>query len=305
MEDKYTVDQYKKILKKQGYSESEIEESFKGKPGDSRNGFKTAQTFVNRQFEDSNPGFAAPSDLSKSLNTGDHSRMRKMSNRDVRSEQGKFNFLASNKFGYGQGMKGSIAADRKVHAANFSKLPMIAGENLANSMGFLTPAQLAQSRSGGVLTKALYSSIPLGVAGVTMAQLMNNEDPYDIAATNLSFAAGMVGWNAGKMAGGVLSPKGSVVGRLGTMGSLGAIGFVAGMTAVQTVADTAKDLTSNNSQIAKKAKSIYTRSSMANIPDTQASLTLRQRTLQKLSSYGDNGRGTLLGNEAMIMKNLM
>ena len=319
-----TAAEYKRKLEQAGYSSSDISKAFGSMPDDSLNGKKTVDTFLNNDFRNKY-GKDPSMNLRKGLESDNlvkstfssipiagsvfSSTVSELSARDIHLEQGKFSFLPSNSYGYGQGFKGSVEASRAVHAGNFFKhMPLVSPsswDSLANSFGILTPTQKLQSQNGGRLIKAMNASIPIGVAGFTMHQFMSGADPIDIAATNTSFAMGVTGFRMGKAIGGALSPTGSIAGRAVGMASLGTLGFAAGMIGTQAVFDTVKDMTSNESEIAKTAKKIYTRSSIANTQNSRDSLTLRQRTLNKLSNSGLNDRGTLLGNEAMVMKNLM
>ena len=320
----FTASEYKEKLEKAGYSKADIDKAFGNMPGDSTNGKKTVDAFLNNDFRNKY-GKDPSMNLRKGLESNTlvkstfssvpiagsifSSTVSELAARDIRLDQGKFSFLPSNVQGYGQGFKGSVQASRAVHAGNFFKhMPLVSPSSwdaLANSFGVLTPTQKLQSQNGGRLIKAMNASIPLGVAGFTMHQFVNGADPIDIAATNTSFAMGVTGFRMGKALGGALTPTGSIAGRAIGIASMGTLGFAAGMLGTQAVFDSVKDLTSNESEIAKTAKKIYTRSSIANTQNSRDSLTLRQRTLNKLSNSGLNDRGTLLGNEAMVMKNLM
>lgn len=304
MANKFTSDEYKEMLRAAGFEDSAINSEFGSMPGDSTNSRKTTSNLLERNFISQN-GKAPISNLVKALEDGTYQDMMKMDVKSLKADEGISSFGSNSRYGYGLGMKGSIAASRIEHLKNIRQLPLQAWENSLNTIGIVTHAQKLQAQNGGFLSKAMNMSIPLGVAGFSISQMVSGEDPYDIMAQNASFAAGMSGWQVGKIAGGALTSQGSIAGRMIGMGLTGAAGFAVGMLATQAVFDTAQDLTSNKSKIAKTAKSMYTRSSIAGTENTNTSLTLRQRTLQQLSSYSDNGRGTLLGNEAMIMKNLM
>lgn len=247
--------------------------------------------------------------------TSDMGAYKRMVERNEASQAGKFTFGKSQAYGYGMGKEGSLKANRLVHMGNIGKhlnpLGGSAREAMLNSVGFLSRAQrIDMKATGTVMGKLEGAVIPLGVGYMSVRAMMSGDDASDIFASNAAIGVGTIGWRAGKALGGVLSSTsgaaaGSGIGRLAAMGGFGALGFVAGMGIATEGYAAAKDLSSNESGIASAARDIYRRESMVNTPETRATLTSRQRNFQKLSNSGLNDRSQLLGNESLVLKNLM
>jgi hypothetical protein len=308
---KLTVEEYKKRLMQEGYSQELVDKYFENMPLDSTNGRNRAKRLLSENTKNKNGKdiFKNNEDQAiRALESDGRSGFRQRTDfqavksgleRDIHMEGGGATLRPGLNKGYGNGMMGASRSSRMDHVKNIPRAVLGSGDALANAFGILTPTQKLQSRTGSLATRMINASIPLGVTGFSAMQMMSGEDPMDIVSTNLSFAAGMTGFRVGKAVGGAVTRG------LGGIAAGGALGFTAAMVGTQAVFDGAKDLTSNESEIAKIAKSVYTRESMANMRDSRESLTLRGRTLEKLSSSGMNDRRTLLGNEALVMKNLM
>lgn len=306
-----TASQYRTKLMEEGYSKELVDQYLKGIPGDSTNAEGKVKELLSKNTKD-NKGrdiFKGNEDQAlKALESNERSGFRQRSDfkavksgleRDVAMESGGATIRPGYNKGYGNGFKGAQAASRMDHVKNIPRAILGSGDAMMNSFGWLTPTQKLQSRTGSLATKMMNASIPLGVAGFSASQLLSGEDPMDIISINASFAAGMTGFRTGKAIGGAITRG------LGGIAAGGAIGFTAGMLGAQAAIDGTRDLMSQESEIAKVAKSVYTRESTANMRDTRDTLTMRGRTLNKLSSSGMNDRRTLLGNEALVMKNLM
>lgn len=213
----------------------------------------------------------------------------------------------SNEHGYGMGLKGAIKASRLDHAASFvtNTVGLGAAENMLNTLGIITEAQRKQFRMGGLLSKATIAGIPALALGTNLARMYNGDDPSDIIADNLAFGGSMIGFNAGKSIGGMLSRPGATISRTLKMGGFGAAGMLAGGAAVSLAYDTIKDLSRGDSKIADFARSIYHRSDSYLMQDSRQSLTARARALQKLSANSMNDRAMTLGNESLVLKGVM
>ena len=135
--------------------------------------------------------------------------------------------------------------------------------------------------------------------GIFMAAgALESESPLTEYATGVAVGAGVQqGWRAGKSFGNMLGASHKA--RIG--GGIAGAGLAAAIPAALIMGQS--DLLKNDSFIAKQAKSVYSRETFASSKDTQASLTMRQAGLEKLSSSYLNNRQQLLGNEASILKN--
>jgi hypothetical protein len=239
-----------------------------------------------------------------------HGLYEDMMKTDHRAEDGKnmFGRGPGLEHGYGMGWGGSIKASRGTHASNILRHlnPLgSAGESMMNATGFLTRAQKIKYANGGIMGKIEQAAIPLGVGYVSIRGMIAGDDAGDIMASNMALGAGVTGFRVGKAIGGVLTGQGKGISRILAQGGIGAIGFAAGMAAFTGAYEGGKDLVSNESAIGKAARSVFRRESMVNTPETRATLTARQRNFQKLSNSGINDRMDLMGNESLVLKNLL
>ena len=204
--------------------------------------------------------------------------------------------------GYGHTLAQAKMATKGAQLADFGRNLMPLGasarESFLMSMGFTgRDSKLLAAKSGGIMEN-LNRRVLAPAFGLFMAAgAADSDTPLADYATGVTVGAGLQqGWRAGKSFGNVLGP--SHLKRLG-FGGLGAAAMAAAPAAVILGQS---DMFKNDSFVAKKAKSVYSRESFAMTQDTQASLTMRRAGLEKLSSSYLNNRQQLLGNEASILR---
>lgn len=192
-------------------------------------------------------------------------------------------------------------------------------ENALNSIGVVTNQQKMQWRSSGLLGKAGAALGPALGAATIFSTIADGGNMYETMTFNLAAAAGMAGFTAGSRIGGAAFKGGQIVkneytglnqlkgGKLRFAGGAvgGAIGFAAGAALVGGGMWAASDLTSNKSILADMARGYSKLSSNAGIEQNNRTLTMRQQALQQLSQSAINDRGSLLGNEAAILRGVL
>lgn len=207
------------------------------------------------------------------------------------------------------------AADHFKRALSFSPIPFtgtgspfnpgpsgrwsagVAGENVLNSLGFVTKNQKAS-----MLNRAL---IPLGGAYMAISSTLDGH-PEDYWATAAGFTAGL----------GAARPMAEIghgVGKLLRMGGLSRIlGYGLGGTAALAIGGAAyfavsavgQSMNANNF-VQDAALTIGKGLMNTRGLQTNNTMTARQRALGKLARSGLNDRGSLLGNEAMVMRGML
>lgn len=243
--------------------------------------------------------------------------------------------------GQGLGWQGNRLASGGTMLSNgLSGTARLTAEGGLNALGLMTRQQKLMFSQGGMFAKAM-AVAPAAFSLYNMGStILDGGDIGDALAMNVTAAAGMAGFHAGKSLAGAMSSgmsfmghkafkttakeggrwfgAGKVVqnidgsskivgGKLrigaqfagGLMGGAVATGVVAGITYG------ASDLTSSESSIAKAARGYSKLSELADVTQNRGTLTMRQRALQQLSQSALNDRGSLLGNEASILKNLL
>jgi hypothetical protein len=206
-------------------------------------------------------------------------------------------------------------------------------QDLMNSMGFLTNNQkLYEKANRAYLPRAMIS----GFAGLSAYESMKEgENPIlPLAGFAAEAALVMGGLRVGRGVGGVLGTAASripnyvnaaksLVGRgatnppkiggggkflrLGMAGAGGLVGLGAavGMVAVAGISDIVSQSTSSDGAINKMASEMYHPSQYGTKIQTNDSLTMRQKSLAKMSKAGLNDRALMLGNEALVLRGMM
>lgn len=226
--------------------------------------------------------------------------------RDALREKGKWTAGAGLTSGYGFGLAGTFKASRMDDAKSLLlDTPMVAGEASLNALGLLTKQQKLAAASGGMVSKLMTATIPLGSAAMIGSGMIDGEDPFTIAQNQLMAVGGFTGLVAGARAGGILAPsaKQGVVRGLGRVAG-GVAGAAIGTGLVYGLTESIRDITNAESAIGKQAYQMSTRRYFGDTTQTQATLTARQKALRQVNSSVLNDRGFTLGNEASILKNV-
>lgn len=182
-----------------------------------------------------------------------------------------------------------------------------AAEAWLTSMGFSGKhGKMLAAKNGGFA--AFNHRFLLPATGIASGLYsLGTEDPLNNYASTVAMGAGIQqGWRIGKSAANVIG-MGTSENKLIANGSRilgGGIGAVS-MAAVGFGAIwAAGDATKTDSEITKLAKKFSKTEQMVSTYDRQTALTMRQAGLQKLSSSYLNNRQQLLGNEALVLKNM-
>lgn len=182
-----------------------------------------------------------------------------------------------------------------------------AAESWLTSAGFSGKhGKMLAAKNGGMAAFSHRFMLPAtGIA--TGLYALSSEDPLNNYASTVAMGAGLQqGWRIGKSAANVIG-IGTSENKLIANGSRilgGGIGAVS-MAAVGFGAIwAAGDATKTDSEITKMAKKFSKTEQMVSTYDRQTALTMRQAGLQKLSSSYLNNRQQLLGNEALVLKNM-
>lgn len=226
--------------------------------------------------------------------------------REALREKGKWVAGAGLNSGYGFGLAGTFKASRMDDAKSLLlDTPMVAGEASLNALGILTKQQKLAAASGGMVSKLMTATIPLGSAAMIGSGMIDGEDPFTIAQNQLMAVGGFTGLVAGARAGGILAPsaKQGVVRGLGRVAG-GVTGAAIGTGLVYGITESIRDITEAESAIGKQAYQMSTRRYFGETTQTQATLTARQKALRQVNSSVLNDRGFTLGNEASILKNV-
>lgn len=250
--------------------------------------------------------------------SGLHQDLRMM-RADVEKTHGKAITSPGASTGLGMGWQGNRVASRGALLANgVVDGARLVGEGGLNALGIMTKQQKTQFKTGGALQKAMAVAPAAFSLYNNVSTLLDGGDIGDALAMNLTAVGTSVGFHAGKSVSGAFFKGGSV--KAGVAGASkitggkmriasqlvgGVMGGVVGTAVAAAVTYGAKDLTSSESSIAKAATGYSKLNELANITQTRDTLTMRQRALQQLSQSAMNDRGSLLGNEAAILKNLM
>ena len=195
---------------------------------------------------------------------------------------------------YGQ----ANASDHLKRAGQFLKPGTgVYAENFLNSLGFIT-----KNQKGSFLNRTL---VPLGGAYMAISSTLEGH-PEDYWATAAGFTAGL----------GAARPMaeiGHAVGkRLGMGGASRILGYGLGGTAAATIggaayfAVSAAGQSMNANNFVQDAALTLGKGLMNTRGlQTNNTMTARQRALGKLARSGLNDRGSLLGNESMVLKGLL
>lgn len=243
--------------------------------------------------------------------------------------------------GQGLGWQGNrLASGGTLLTNGVSGTARLTAEGGLNALGLMTRQQKLMFSQGGMIAKAM-AVAPAAFSLYNMGStILDGGDIGDALAMNVTAAAGMAGFHAGKSLAGAMSSGISFMGhktfkttakeggrwfgagkvvqnidgsskivggklRIGAQFAGGLIGGAVATGVVAGITYGAQDLTSSESSIAKAARSYSKLSELANTTQNRATLTMRQRALQQLSQSALNDRGSLLGNEAAILKNLL
>lgn len=225
---------------------------------------------------------------------------------DYLRERGKFTPGTGVQTGAGFGLAGSFKTGKMDDFKSFLfDTPLVAKEASLNSLGFLTKQQKMQMATSGPLGKAMGALVPLSTMALIGSGMANGDDPYTIMQNQTMAAAGFTGGIAGMRLGGVMSPvsaNGYIRGASRLAGF--ATGAVLAAGAAYGVTESIRDLTSADSKLGALMYDAPKRELLASYEQTQGTLTMRQRSLQQISSSVLNDRGFTLGNEASILKNV-
>lgn len=182
-----------------------------------------------------------------------------------------------------------------------------ATESWLTSAGFSGKhGKMLAAKNGGMAAFSHRFMLPAtGIASGLYS--LGTEDPLNNYASTVAMGAGIQqGWRIGKSAANVIG-MGTSENKLIANGSRilgGGIGAVS-MAAVGFGAIwAAGDATKTDSELTKLAKKFSKTEQMISTYDRQTALTMRQAGLQKLSSSYLNNRQQLLGNEALVLKNM-
>ena len=224
---------------------------------------------------------------------------------------------AGERGGYGFGWTGNRMNSRINQFKSIADTTGLVKEGMMNSLGLATAQQRAQYKASGLLGKGMALAGPAIGAYAIIDTMLEGGDMYDTMSTNLVAASVLPGFHLGKSVagsmfkganvvqkGGVAALQGGKL-RLGMQVLGGALGAGTAMAAVGATTFAAKDLTSSESVIAKAAMQYSSLSTTASTESNKATLTMRSRALQQLSQSSLNDRGSLLGSEAAILKNMM
>lgn len=272
-------------------------------------------------------------------NPSSTSKEMKMMKNDVLKTHGKF-VGAGQQTGIGFGWQGNrMASGGAQLASGVVDTVKVGGEGTLNALGLMTRQQMSQFKHGNMLAKGMAVAPAALSLYNNVSTILEGGDIGDALAMNMAAVGGAVGFHFGKSMFGAASsgvaagiaalkktPKGvaraggaavrttnaatgvtSITGgklRLGAQAFGGILGAGLGTLAASTIGYGITDLTSSESSIAKAARSYTQLSSNASIEQNNQTLTMRQKALQQLSQSALNDRGSLLGNEAAILKNL-
>lgn len=247
----------------------------------------------------------------------EHDLLYRMIKRDALRETGTPTFGGGLESPYGYGFQGNRLANYWSAGAQsmfFGDTGRIVKEGLMNSVGMMTEQQKYQLKYGSFLNKAGALAMPGASLYFIGNEILNNGNVLDAVAMSVSGTAGFAGFNIGKHAGGMLTPRGKILPggaitgsglRIATQTVLGLTGFALGFGVTTALYEGAKDMADSDSAIAKAANSQSKAKAMGATNQTGLTLTMRQKALQQLSQSQMNERANTLGNEAAILKNLM
>ena len=244
----------------------------------------------------------------------------KMMQNDVAKTHGKLTGPGAST-GIGFGWQGNRVASRGAHLASaVTDSARLTAEGGLNALGIMTRQQKLQFKQGNMLMKGMAVAPAAFSLYNNVSTILDGGDIGDALAMNLTAVGGMVGFHAGKSLAGAIGLGGAAKVAPGVTGALkmtggkmriasqfagGLIGGAVGTAAISALTYGAQDLTSSESSIAKAARSYSKLSELASVEQNRGTLTMRQKALQQLSQSALNDRGSLLGNEAAILKNLL
>lgn len=238
---------------------------------------------------------------------------------DVTKTTGKHTAYAGANTGLGMGWQGNRVASRGQLLLNGAvDGTRLVGESGLNALGLMTRQQMLQFKQGGLLSKTM-AVAPAALSLYNNATtILDGGDIGDALAMNMSAAVGAAGFHYGKSLTGAMFKGGSVVkaasgaskitgGKMRIASQMvgGVMGGAIATAAASALTYGIKDLTDSESVIAKAARDYSKLNDLASITQTRDTLTMRQKALQQLSQSALNDRGSLLGNEAAILKNLI
>lgn len=259
---------------------------------------------------------------------------------DVTKTHGKFTLSNGAQTGIGFGWQGNRMASGGAQLMSGAiDTVKVGGEGTLNALGLMTRQQQVQFKTGNIMAKSMAVAPAALSLYNNVSTILDGGDIGDAMAMNMTAVGGAMGFHYGKSMFGAASsgmaavgaklartPKGaartggaavasvnaktgvtSITGgklRLGAQAFGGILGGGLGTLAAATIGYGVQDLTSSESSIAKAARSYSQLSSSASIEQNNSTLTMRQKALQQLSQSSLNDRGSLLGNEAAILKNL-
>ena len=176
-------------------------------------------------------------------------------------------------------------------------------DSLSSAMGFHgRHAKITAAKEGSILGRAMLHGGGI-LSGVTA---LDSEDPLSNYAMWTAFGyGGQQGYRIGKSIANlgldvIKSDRVAHAARLAA-GGVGAISF-AGLMGGSVWSG--NDLTKADSQLTKYFKNKAKAETTVSTYDGHVALTMRQAGLAKLSSSSLNNRGQLLGNEALVLRNM-
>lgn len=234
--------------------------------------------------------------------TSDVDRFTKMVSLDQDKKTGARLHGRGAESGYGHTIAQAKMASRSTRAMDFVRhLNPLGGSSMESykmAMGFTGRDSRILAAKGNFMENINRRAIGPAVGLFMATGALESDDPLtEYAAGVLAGAGVQQGWRAGKSFANVLGPTHTRRIGFGLLGGATMAAVGAGVVLGQA------DMFKNDSFIAKQAKSAYSRESFSSLKDTQASLTMRQAGLEKLSSSYLNNRQQLLGNEASVLRN--
>jgi hypothetical protein len=217
--------------------------------------------------------------------------------------------------GYGMGFGNGWRASRTDHFKRFvtdTALPFSRG-NLSvagEALGFTSTLDKMRLKANPTIMNRLSASAAPAFAAATIGYgMLSNQDSGEIVTNMLAPAAGVVGFRQGYSVGSMITPaktsKNLGISRGLAQAGFGLGGFIAGAALVTATGAIARDMSSNDSTLARMAKKVSTVEMYNKGTENRQTLTARQVALNKLSRSGLNDRALLLGNEAAALKGLI
>jgi len=201
-------------------------------------------------------------------------------------------------------------------------------EMFANSLGLLTRHQKQAAKTQGFLAAQQTWMMPAMAAFGAISTLSEGGGVNDYIGEWMLPGIGLMagasaGWNAGlgvgataaaigrggtRAMGGSIGAKAMGRTRFGMLalgGAGGAVGAAMGIGVGMAAGYVVQEGANSDNMINEAAEGMQYATFVSEFEQTQGTLTHRQKTLSKLSKSGLNDRGTLLGNEAMVIAGIL